>query len=111
MPSTSGSTSPSSSPQSAFLDTFMVFGLEIKPSFQAIFEAQEEHCWSLEEWQEEIMWQWMEKMWEEQMSERELIAVVVNTQSARMVAEKAVVEIRKQGYSVSIGFLPFSIWI
>jgi len=57
------------------------------------------------------MQQWMEKMWEERMSERESIAVVVNMQSARMAAEKAVVEIGKRGYSVSIAFLPFGIQI
>jgi len=73
----------------------MGFGSEINPSVQAIFEAQEEHCQSSEEWQEEIMRRWIEKMWEEWMSERESIAIVVNTQSVRMVAEKAVVEIGK----------------
>jgi len=75
----------------------MGFRLEIEPSFQDVFKAQEEHCWLLEERQEEIMLQWMEMRWEEQMSEQESVAVVVNMQSARMAGEKVVVEIWKGG--------------
>ena len=89
----------------------MGFGLEIEPLFQAIFEAQEEHCQSLEEWQEEIMWHWMEKIWEEWMSERDLVVIAVNMQLVIMAAEKAVVEIKKRGYSISVGFLSLSLWI
>jgi len=84
----------------------MGFRLEIELSFQAIFEAQEEHCRSSEERQEEIMLWWMEVRWEEQMSEWDSVVAAVNTQSARMVGEKVAVEIGKRWYSVSVGF-PF----
>ena len=97
MSSTSTSNSSPLTSSSAFLanDTFAGFRLEIKLSFQAVFKAQEEHCWSSEERQEEIMLWWMEVRWEEQMLERDLVAATVNMQSARMVGEKVAVEIRK----------------
>jgi len=59
----------------------------------------------LEERQEEIMWQWMEMRWEERMSEWDSVTAVVNTQLARMAGEKAVVEIWKRWYSVSVRFI------
>jgi len=84
---------------------FLGFGTDIEHSFQAIFEAQENHRQSLEEKQEEDMRQWMETKWEERMLEQDSVALVVNVQSARMAGEKAVVEIRKWWYIVSVGFL------
>ena len=84
----------------------MGFRSEIKSLFQAVFKAQEEHRWSLEERQEEIMLQWMRVRWEEWMLEWDLVVAAVNMQSARMAGEKAAVEIRKWWYSVSVSF-PF----
>ena len=77
---------------------------DIEHSFQAIFEVQEYHFQLLEEKHEEDMQWWMEKKWEERMSEWDLVALVVNVQSARMAGEK-VVEIGKQWYVVSVSFL------
>ena len=37
-------------------------------------------------------------------------SVSINTQSARMAAEKVVVEIRKQWYFISVRFLFLDIW-
>jgi len=59
----------------------------------------------LEEREEEIMLQWMEVRWEEQMSEWDSVVVAVNMQLARMVGEKVAAEIGKQWYSVSVSFL------
>ena len=78
--------------------------MELEPSFQAVFEAQEELCWLSEERQEEVMQQWMEMKWEERMSERDLVASLVNVKSARMAGETVVVEIGKWWYSVSDDF-------
>jgi len=64
---------------------------DIEHSFQAIFEVQEYHFQLLEEKHEEDMQWWMEKKWEERMSEWDLVALVVNVQLARMAGEKAVV--------------------
>jgi len=90
---------------------FLGFGMEIEPSFQAVFKAQEKLHQSSEERQEEVMQQWMEMRWEERMSEWDLVVVVVNTQLARMAGEKVVVEIWKRWYSVNVRFLYFGIWI
>jgi len=70
--------------------------MEVKHSFQAVFEAQEKLCRSLEEKQEDMQW-WMEMRWEERMLEWDLVAMLVNTQSAIMAGEKAVVEMWKNG--------------
>src|SRR5882724_11979164 len=97
--------SPSSSNSSLTANNmFLGFRTEIEPSFQAIFEAQEKLHWSLEERQEEIMQWWIEMRWEERMSEQDLVAMIVNTQLARMAREKAVVEIWKKWYAVSVIF-------
>ena|SRR5882724_1008206 len=108
----SASTSPSST-TSAFLtdDTFMGFGMEVDPTFEDIFEVQDQLCWLLEVKQEEDMWQWMEMRWAERMLERDLVALGVNTQSARMAGGKAVAEIWKKWYAVSVGFLYLGIQI
>jgi len=71
--------------------------------------VQENQCQWLEEKQEEDMWRWMEKEWEERMLEWDSVVLVVNVQSARMAGEKAVVEIRKQWYIVSVCSLYLSI--
>jgi len=89
---------------------FLGFGTEIKHSFQAIFKAQEK-LQSLEEKQEEDMWWWMEMRWEERMSEWDLVAMLVIIQLARMAGEKAVVEMWKRWYTVSVRFLYLGIWI
>jgi len=111
MASTSASTSPSST-TSAFLadNTFMGFGSEFNLTFKDIFKVQDQLCWLLEVKQEEDMRRWMEMQWEEQMSERDVVVLVVNVQSARMAGEKVVVEIGKQWYIVSVCFLYLSIW-
>ena len=113
MSSNSASTSSPSSSNSTFItnDMFLGFGMEIEPSFQAVFKAQEKLHQSSEERQEEVMQQWMEMRWEERMSEWDLVVVVVNTQLARMAGEKVVVEIWKRWYSVNVRFLYFGIWI
>jgi len=112
MASTSVLTSPSSS-TSAFLadDTFLGFGTEIDFSIQDIFEAQEQHFQALEVKQEEDWQQWMEMRWEERMLERDSVGMVVNRQSARMAGERAVVEIEKRWYIVSVGLLYLDIQI
>jgi len=45
----------------------------------------------------------MEMRWEERMLERDLVALLVNRQSARISRERAVVEIGKKWYIVSVG--------
>ena len=77
--------------------------MEVSISFQDIFKAQEQHCWSLEVKQEEDWQWWMEMRWEERMLERDLVALLVNRQSARISRERAVVEIGKKWYIVSVG--------
>jgi len=107
--STPNSTPSTSSP--AFLDTFMGFGSEVDPSFLAILAAQEECRQSSEERQVEAMWPWMEMQWEEQMQEWDLVAVAVNTQAVKLAGEKAAMEIRKQSYFVSVGFLFYDFFL
>jgi len=79
--------------------------------FQDIFEAQEQLLWLLEVKQEEDWWWWMEMRWEERMLESNLAALLVNRQSARMAGERAVVEIEKRWYIVSVRFLYLDIQI
>ena len=76
-----------------------------------VFEVQDQLHQSLEVKQEEDWWWWMERRWEERMSERDSVASVVNTQSARMAGEKVVMEIGRRWYIISIGFLYLDIWI
>jgi len=106
MASTSASTSlPSSSTSALFADdTFLGFGLKVNFTSQAVEEAQEQLHWALEVKQEEDMQQWMEMRWEERMSERDLVVMLVNRQSARIAGEKVVVEIGKKWYIVSVRF-------
>jgi len=52
--------------------------------------------------EEEDMWQWMEKGWEEQMLERDSVVVLVDRNLEREVAEHAVVEIGKRWLKVSV---------
>src|SRR5882724_6440399 len=112
MASTSISTSPSSS-TSAFLanNNFLGFRMEIDLTFTDIFEVQDQLHWLLEVKQEEDWWQWMELRWEERMSERDSVGMVVNRQLARMARERAVVEIEKRWYIVSVRFLYLDIQI
>src|SRR5882724_6884278 len=103
-----------SSSTSAFLadDTFLGFGMEVDPTFQDVFAAKEQLHQLLEVKQEEDWKQLMEMRWEERMSERDSVAMLVNRQSARMAGEKAVVEIGKRWYIVSVGFfLYLDVWI
>ena len=54
--------------------------------------------------EEEDLWWWLEKSWEEQMSERDLVVRLVDRKLAREAAEHAVVEIWKKWYIVSFIF-------
>jgi len=58
--------------------------------------------------EEEDLWQWLEKSWEEQMSERDLVVVLVDRKLAREAAEHAMVDICKKWLKVSVGFSLFS---
>ena len=53
---------------------------------------------------EEDMWRWMEKRWEEQMLEQDLVVRLVDRDLAREAGEHAVVEIWKRWLKVSVGF-------
>jgi len=50
----------------------------------------------------------MEMQWEEWMSERDLVVLVVNRQSAKLAGEKAAGKIWKRWYVVSVGFFIYS---
>ena len=56
-----------------------------------------------------MLW-WMEVQWEEWMSEWDSVGLLVNVQSERMVAEKAVAVIQQRWYAVSVGFPSFSVF-
>ena len=59
--------------------------------------------------EEEDLQQWMEKSREEQMSEQDLVVMLVDRKLAREAAKHAMVEIWKRWLKVSVGF--FSILI
>jgi len=90
---------------------FMGFRTEVNPSFEDVFEPQDRVHQSLEMKQEEDWWWWMERRWEERMLERDLVALVVNRWLASMAGEKAVMEIEKRWYIVSVIFLYLDIQI
>ena len=71
---------------------------------QAVKEAKEQLHWAMEAKEEEDMWWWMEKGWEEWMSERDSVVELVDRKLAREALEHAMVEIQKKWYIVSFGF-------
>ena len=54
--------------------------------------------------EEEDMWQWMEKRWEEWMSEQDSVVGLIDRDLVREAVEHVVVEIWKKWYIVSVGF-------
>jgi len=89
-------------------DTFLGFELEVDSITQAIKEAKEQLHQVMEVKQEEDIWWWMEKCWEEQMLERGSVVMLVDRKLEREAAKHAGVEIWKK-LKVSVGF--FSILI
>jgi len=53
----------------------------------------------------------MEMQWEEQMQEWDSVAAAVNMQAVKLAGEKAAMEIRKQSYFVSVGFLFYDFFL
>ena len=84
---------------------------ELDPIAQAIAQAQGQLHLTIEAKQAEDLQQWMEKGWEEQMSERDLVVALVDKELVREAAEHAMVEIQKRWFKVSVGFLLFYIQI
>ena len=89
-------------------DTFLGFELEVNLIAQAVEEAKEQLRQVMEVKQEEDIWWWMEKCWEEQMLERGSVVMLVDRKLEREAAKHAGVEIWKK-LKVSVGF--FSILI
>jgi len=85
-------------------DTFLGFEPEVDSITLAIVQAQEQLYQVMEVKEAEDLWWWMEKCWEEQMLERDLVVRLVDKEVAMEVAEHAVVEIQKKWYIVSFGF-------
>ena len=54
--------------------------------------------------EEEDMQQWLEKSWEEWMSEWDLVVMLVDRNLVREAAEHAMVEIGMRWLKVSVGF-------
>jgi len=57
----------------------------------------------MEEKQEEDLQWWLEKSWEEQMSERDLVVRFVDKKAAVAVTKAVMVEIWKRWLKVSVG--------
>ena len=83
--------SPSTS--TAVLITDEALQLGLNPIAWAIAQAQEQlHCAMEAQWAEDL-WQWMEKSWEEWMSERDSVVRLVDKKMAVAVAKVVTVEI------------------
>jgi len=95
--------SPSTSYGALVADTFLGFELEVNLTAQAITEAQEQLCQVIEVKQEEDLQWWMEKSWEEWMSEWDSV-VLVDRKLDREAAKHAMVEIWKRWLKVSFRF-------
>ena len=67
--------------------------MELDIIAQAIVQAQEQLCHVLEAKKQEDLWQWMEKGWEEWMSERDSVATLVYKKMVVAVTKAATVEI------------------
>jgi len=103
---TSASTSSPSPSTGALVadDTFLGFEPEVDSVNQAIKETKEQLCQALKVKQEQDMQWWMEKSWEERMSERDLVVMLVDRRLEREAANHAVVEIWKKSFIVSVSF-------
>jgi len=85
-------------------DDTLLLGLD--PIAQAIAQAQEQLCLTMEVKQTEDLRQWMEKSWEEWISERDLVVGLLDKKLVREAVEHAVVvEIWKKWYKVSLRIL------
>ena len=78
--------------------------MDVDPISLAVAQAQEQLHLAMEAKWTEDLWQWMEKSWEEWMSERDSVVALVDKNLAREAAEHAVVEIWKRWYIVSVRF-------
>ena len=85
--------------------------MELDPIAQAIAQAQEQLCLAMEAKWAEDLWRWMEKGWEERMSERDSVVRLVDKKLAKEAVEQAVVEIQKKWYKVSLRNLCHYIWV
>ena len=85
-------------------DTFLGFKLEVVDPNQAVEKAKEQLCRAMEVKEEEDMWWWMEKRWEEWMLEQDLVVRLVDSGLLRQAGKHAVVQIWKKWYIVSVGF-------
>ena len=78
-------------------DTFLGFKLEVINPNQAVKKAKEQLHRAMEAKEEEDMQQWLEKSWEEWMSERDLVVRLMDKELVREAAEHAMVEMRRSG--------------
>jgi len=102
---TSASTSSPSTSTTVLItdDTFLGFEPEVDSIAQAVTEAMEQLHWVMEEKQEEDLQWWLEKSWEEQISERDSVVRFVDKKAAVAVTKAVMVEIWKRWLKVSVG--------
>ena len=92
-------------------DTFLGFEPEVNLIAQAATEAKEQLFQVMEVKQEEDIWQWMEKGWEEWMLERDLVVGFVDKKAVVAAMKAVMVEIHKKWLIVSVRFLYFVQWL